>query len=77
MAERMKRAITTTATVVAITAGGPSTLTIVKRAVNLQGIARLADLSAPDYTASLVDFVKAAEDVSAAAPVRELAAQFA
>lgn len=108
MAEAMKSEITTTATVVAITAGNPPALTTVKRAVNPQGIARhitqkvavrdahlferlraevgkgdeiaatlVTDLAATDYTMSLVDFVKAAEDVPAAAPVRELATQSA
>lgn len=108
MPESTKSEITTTATVVAITAGDPPTLTTVKRAVNPQGIARhitqkvavrdarlfkrlhaevekgdeikttlVTDLSAVDYTMSLVDFVKAAEDVPAAATVRELAAQSA
>ncbi len=40
MAEKTTEEITTTATVVAIAAGDPPALTIVKRAVNPQGIAR-------------------------------------
>ena len=108
MPESTKSEITTTATVIAITAGDPPALTTVKRAVNPQGIMRhitqkvavrdtalferlraevgrgdeikttlVTDLSAADYTMPLVDFVKAAEDLPAAATVRELAAQSA
>lgn len=107
MAKNTKSEITTTATVVAITAGDPPALTTVKRAINPQGIARhitqkvavrdarlferlraevregdeiqttlVTDLSAVDYTMSVVDFARAAEDAPAD-PSRELAAQSA
>lgn len=107
MSEPTETQITTTATVVAVAAGDPPSLTTIKRAVNPQGIARhimqkvavrdealferlcvevakgdeirvtlVTDWSATDYTMSLVDFVRAVEDVPAA-PARMVAAQVA